>query len=243
MRRASTTPESDFLQTIIDFKYKDVVDKASGRTLKKGRGYTDSEISRPACGSADLSGDGQVMCLAAGACTYTAAVPARVAGEPSADGGSCVPCAAGEYSRDGICTPCASGQIPLASGAACAAGHAHSWSPVRRGANCARTTGLPHRLIRKARAPAAEVASRTLAGRGAPRSRSRSARRGREHAARHRGSRSRRRRSLRSRPCPGRAASRGARPRCSWACGAPRAPLRAPTAPGDVYKVRCATRP
>lgn len=36
--------EDDFLQTMIDFKYKDTVDKASGKVLKKGVGYTDDEI-------------------------------------------------------------------------------------------------------------------------------------------------------------------------------------------------------
>ena len=43
----------------------------------------------------------------------------------------------------------------------------------------------------------------------------------------------------RSRPCPGRAASRGAWPRCSWACGAPpRSVLPGPR----CTKVRCGGR-
>ncbi len=34
----------DFLQTMIDFRYRDVTDKKTGKLLEKGRGYTDDEI-------------------------------------------------------------------------------------------------------------------------------------------------------------------------------------------------------
>ena len=41
---ANGTAPKDFLQTMIDFKYKDVEDKKTGKLIRKGRGYTDDEI-------------------------------------------------------------------------------------------------------------------------------------------------------------------------------------------------------
>ena len=43
-RRERPEKERDFLQTMIDFRYKDVYDKVSGALKKKGSPYTDSEV-------------------------------------------------------------------------------------------------------------------------------------------------------------------------------------------------------
>jgi len=43
-RRERTAKEKDFLQTMIDFRYKDVVDKKTGKLIKAGVGFTDEEI-------------------------------------------------------------------------------------------------------------------------------------------------------------------------------------------------------
>jgi len=43
-RRSGAVVEDDFLQEIINFRYKDETDPTTGRVLKKGRGFSDSEI-------------------------------------------------------------------------------------------------------------------------------------------------------------------------------------------------------
>ena len=43
-RRSGAVKSDDFLQKIIDFRYKDETDK-SGNVTKKGRGFTDSEVT------------------------------------------------------------------------------------------------------------------------------------------------------------------------------------------------------
>uniref|UniRef100_A0A7S3TNL6 Cytochrome P450 n=1 Tax=Emiliania huxleyi TaxID=2903 RepID=A0A7S3TNL6_EMIHU len=43
-RRSGAVQSDDFLQKIIDFRYKDEVD-GSGKVVKEGRGFTDSEVT------------------------------------------------------------------------------------------------------------------------------------------------------------------------------------------------------
>eukprot|EP00325_Prymnesiales_sp_UTEX-LB-985_P032542 CAMPEP_0174722152 /NCGR_PEP_ID=MMETSP1094-20130205/37685_1 /TAXON_ID=156173 /ORGANISM="Chrysochromulina brevifilum, Strain UTEX LB 985" /LENGTH=899 /DNA_ID=CAMNT_0015922949 /DNA_START=13 /DNA_END=2712 /DNA_ORIENTATION=- len=43
-RRSGAVVEDDFLQEIIKFRYKDTTDPMTGRVLKRGRGFSDSEI-------------------------------------------------------------------------------------------------------------------------------------------------------------------------------------------------------
>jgi sterol 14alpha-demethylase len=43
-RRSGEVVEDDFLQKIIEFRYEDYKDKASGKLVKGGRGFTDSEV-------------------------------------------------------------------------------------------------------------------------------------------------------------------------------------------------------
>ena len=44
-RRSGAVREDDFLQKIIDFRYADTKDKATGKVTKAGRGFTDSEVT------------------------------------------------------------------------------------------------------------------------------------------------------------------------------------------------------
>merc|ERR1711965_1094497 len=43
-RRSGAVVEDDFLQKIIEFRYKDDTDPMTGRVLKAGRGFSDSEV-------------------------------------------------------------------------------------------------------------------------------------------------------------------------------------------------------
>merc|ERR1719478_2049064 len=44
-RERGAAREDDFLQKIIDFRYADTKDKATGKVTKAGRGFTDSEVT------------------------------------------------------------------------------------------------------------------------------------------------------------------------------------------------------
>ena len=44
-RRSGEVVEDDFLQKIIEFRYKGEVDKQTGQTIKEGRGFSDSEVT------------------------------------------------------------------------------------------------------------------------------------------------------------------------------------------------------
>ena len=44
-RRSGKVKSDDFLQKIIDFAYKDEVDRKTGKVTQKGRGFTDSEVT------------------------------------------------------------------------------------------------------------------------------------------------------------------------------------------------------
>ena len=44
-RRSGAVKSDDFLQKIIDFRYKDETDKKTGKVTKKGRGFSDSEVT------------------------------------------------------------------------------------------------------------------------------------------------------------------------------------------------------
>ena len=44
-RRSGAVKADDFLQKIIDFRYNDVIDPKSGRGLKRGESFKDSEVT------------------------------------------------------------------------------------------------------------------------------------------------------------------------------------------------------
>ena len=46
---SSQVKADDFLQRMIDFRYKDETDPHTGRVVKEGRGYSDEEVTGLLC--------------------------------------------------------------------------------------------------------------------------------------------------------------------------------------------------
>merc|ERR1719238_2263244 len=44
-RRSGAVKADDFLQKIIDFRYRDETDPKTGKVLRRGRGFSDSEVT------------------------------------------------------------------------------------------------------------------------------------------------------------------------------------------------------